>query len=1515
MALVGDIYVVPSGKVYRQIFDAEVQLVRSLGEARDKALPHRTSLDSGKLSDTEGHSHTAGILSDRQRSWVDSMPYDSTTENPVLYRAEITSVLKETQESEDAIAAREVRGLCDTIVAEKKDSGVLQRIAANRQIKHENAIFALHKELADIGKNTEALVLEVGRLLKEKLSESDQKVNLLFQQMDEDNAYTSFSLEGLHKVREQVSDESLFRRSSIKDLGKTLIHLEEKRADSIAEVLKKFTSLLTEICYLMPSDVHRLIHKEAMMINQAILANHRAIAKLSINLMEADLKREGVQHLRWQDLVKAWRRFQKETTVQEFRGFIEDQASQVPKLLKEEVDFSIGLQKSLNEKIVQQLHMARYFLPPTCTKNQVTEWHESLNALNQDTCSLKTEFLARFRCIQEDMSHRCFAESEKYKEHLISLNICSKEEADGIMTNQICTLTESFQIEHDKEQEWWEKALNTICKETNLQIEKVFKITIGAVHLWDVLDIGLKKQENSLQEYLEACRQKFDAENQAKETDLILILEKLRKENTQELLQSTKGKALMSLNNIKAGYQMYHEDQVNIVESYPASVMKELLEYSSTLSRYFGVKEVYGQEFIAGMPKQLDTEQGAEDTMEGPQEGAPELSFQSKETSLVDESTSHQEGLETFTTSRRNLYIVLCSELCESMKKEVSFREKSEDTGIFITEASVTNQGSMQLDEMIIPENVFIRLIEQIRLGFYEHLEHCFDNYMASCHSFVMAKKEELKSELNVRNHHHVPRSKRVELDIHNVRAAELLLHEDRVERHCKGVDQSLKQLKEESSLLIEKMKQQSFTFRNKISGMETIFLHANKSDKLVALNNSLASILDNHLSGVQTTMRQYRQQLEKMLGKLRDTNSDFINSLQLFSEGGNFSPEEVETYSKKMHTLSSIIASFEESILADLEGLESLCLEQAKDVVKKFEERFQVLTTDTIFLENIQKMLTNLQVKIKGLVVNSNLQTQQINSYLDQLEKKTDACAHPNLDKEAVTSEALYTFAKTVMLEIIKRSMYLSCLLEPRSFHSETLLQGPIAAASRVESPLRSETRLASGTPDTLLIPSRIGKYVVDDVAVSVIKNIMKSQKTGDLPRETDVSNHPPVIGVPRQSQSLSMAPQRPSPPASGSSSRRKATKVDVDTNKFSSPGVRKLAKPSRFDKKYQVFGENKQESDNFRGLVTAVLWESNDALLYLAEEFYKRKERRSVGRPDLLQDTFEECADVMVQKLQSYEKQALEYHNSCLLGFRDQLERFEKLVSHVPPLVIENLRCLHLERLRSSTHHLRQGFSEDLNKWQSSRDEMKNLLRPSLGHPENCETLEDLCQHEELRQKGETSGIDVNAQSLEDCVSACVESFITSLAALTEKMLLELDEMLTVDDVTQGRTEKPKERLSTLIRRKQAGLPLENTDYQPLIDRGSRVWPGIVHSNAEDIKQGNSTACQATASVTTAKITLSHISAMEARDSLHKSFIKDAAHELNRIKEEKQQHHLAAQRWRDWWQQSIFKIKELYV
>jgi len=56
------------------------------------------------------------------------------------------------------------------------------------------------------------------------------------------------------------------------------------------------------------------------MINRALLANQRAVAKLFFNLMKSEMKRELSLQLKWRDRVKDWRLIRKNCIIQSFRS-------------------------------------------------------------------------------------------------------------------------------------------------------------------------------------------------------------------------------------------------------------------------------------------------------------------------------------------------------------------------------------------------------------------------------------------------------------------------------------------------------------------------------------------------------------------------------------------------------------------------------------------------------------------------------------------------------------------------------------------------------------------------------------------------------------------------------------------------------------------------------------------------------------------------------------------------------------------------------------------------------------------------------------------------------------------------------------------------------------------------------------------------------------------------------------------------------------------------------------------
>ncbi|PIO29114.1 hypothetical protein AB205_0053090 [Aquarana catesbeiana] len=259
------------------------------------------------------------------------------------------------------------------------------------------------------------------------------------------------------------------------------------------------------------------------MINQAVLANQRAIAKLSLNLMETELKREGTQRLQWQDLIKAWKSHEKERVITEFRLLAEKEMEEMPSSVKREVDLLTDQHQSLHSKRLQLLCLVSDFIPETCTKTAVAEWHKSLLDVNKEIESVNTQFVDRLHNLQRDTIHRCTTAAEACQAQLMNLNICSKDEAETILTKELSPIIAQFQMKYDKEQKLFSDAMITVSKQMDSHTNKLFKYAKKAVHLWDVLQIGLAQQEKNLQKNLDCCRKKHDAENQVRSTPVLFL--------------------------------------------------------------------------------------------------------------------------------------------------------------------------------------------------------------------------------------------------------------------------------------------------------------------------------------------------------------------------------------------------------------------------------------------------------------------------------------------------------------------------------------------------------------------------------------------------------------------------------------------------------------------------------------------------------------------------------------------------------------------------------------------------------------------------------------------------------------------------------------------------------------------------------------------------------------------------------------------------------------------------------
>ncbi|XP_059710559.1 coiled-coil domain-containing protein 180 isoform X3 [Haemorhous mexicanus] len=1487
--------------------------------------------------------------------FADALPLPSNQQKCV--RKTLTSDFTKTPQSDrqpttfpepwrsvDESSAEKVRGLPDVFVAEEAGSSAWRYPAERRQKRHHGAVTEMQQELDCIGREMEASILNLQEFLQFEVMKSDEKSKLLFEKIASDMALEGFSFEGLEELWNMIHEESSNRRKWIRAVDESLKEIERSRAMKIADVLTKYTVKLEEISFFLAADVHRLINNKAMNINRALLGNERATAKLLFNLMKSELEKEKMHQLKWQERVKDWKLIQKNCVVQSFREFMASEEIQNPPAVKMEMENMIKEQIVLSEQRLRVLQHIGALLPPKHTKSDINEWYRTLENLNKSIDSHNAECVEKMHVQYELVQGKCQEKVQTCKMTLLDKNFCTAEDVEVVHYNML-QMTEKLKNRFEEELEHMDSDFKEMAKWHEQHCQGLYSCVQEAMDLWDFHLLQLSQQEDVLQKKVDEYGLEQDNIIQVWKDNLDTILEKIKMARCEEELEQYLENALTSLDQIRTRNETFKQIVMSEVMAYPKAILWELISYSISINQHFSVKEIFKQN-VQGTTDSTVQDQGLEARTSQPSERDDLLSQlvpedrdncqkSAGETKLTEKQVILAQEIEETEEEEDRESIPHTSEENEHAEWELSITQagKTDITESYFTKYENEDSVPMYLKYVLLTEAMFVELKERIHLCFSQHLEEWFAESLCNSYVFVAAKKEELNSILLLHLKLHQQKQEEIQTNIYSVRAAELSLHKEHLECHCAVLAESLEKEKAEFLRFSDQLNNLNTNFHSRVHNLEYDLLHTPVTEQSASSSNNVELELCNHLESIRVTVRSYQEHLEEAFGKLRDLNAAFLKSCRLFSEGGDFASEEVKFSSECLQKESKQIDLIETSIKTDVKKIKSSCLEQATELFKQSGKKFASLSVSQAFMEKVHQYLRNLRLQIKSEVANSNLQSLTIKSYLENLQQKKDAYVDSTADKEAtsnqhemaLTSEELYAFARDMLEELKKRCEYLDCFevkakIPPATEafttpgtdgtlqeHSATpdvdrRSQDFIAPAVPRES-LRDESkRMVMGLdPDKfpLLNPSGMGTSMFDDMAIKVFGNLAgfdPSKKFQDLNRgKKNPAILPPVK-------------KRVSDAHSQKSSSKRSSR-DETKRKKSEKGRKSLTKDERF----QIFGKKATECDTFKGIIMNILWNGNNTLLCLGEEFYGDKKNPYLGMLEDLPDTFEHWAEMLRVKLLSYQRQTDDYYNFCLSEFRDQLKWFEENLSSVSQLVVESLLREHEQKLSSFTGQIQHLFNRQLKDWEDMKTMHRRKLHYSLGHPNNSLQLEALCQEEIKRQKEQTDGVYLNTKMLQDCAAECAQSFFSALAALTEKLLLELDETITVDDVKVAGTEIPTEKMPTLLCREQTELPPGTSKVQHLVKRGRRSWPGIPETSVPDTP--DYILCRGTASVSTAKTTLGHLSVVDARQAAYKKYKSKVEQLFAQIKEESADQLLAIQRWSDWWEESVRKIKRLYI
>jgi predicted RNase H-like nuclease (RuvC/YqgF family) len=110
---------------------------------------------------------------------------------------------------------------------------------------------------------------------------------------------------------------------------------------------------------------------------------------------------------------------------------------------------------------------------------------------------------------------------------------------------------------------------------------------------------------------------------------------------------------------------------------------------------------------------------------------------------------------------------------------------------------------------------------------------------------------------------------------------AEIVMHEERVERHLRGVQETLEQTDAEYSRMLTEFSKSINTYKDEIQSLEEIFLNVTTSGALHALENRLKKQRNAYMEKIRTSLRTFRQRFDELIHYLRQANVKFRKSFK----------------------------------------------------------------------------------------------------------------------------------------------------------------------------------------------------------------------------------------------------------------------------------------------------------------------------------------------------------------------------------------------------------------------------------------------------------------------------------------------------------------------------------------------------------------------------------------------------------------------------------------------------------
>jgi hypothetical protein len=525
-------HTIPSEKVYRQIFDAQVQLIDAYEKVKEKYHKNPVEIkvkeDGIPLVNESRGLRGQGILTKKEEKWINSDTNDFLVNNPIYdkYKTESNAVtLKEQKKNSEQ---NDVIILPDTVIPATIGSDIETRLNETRRKKHEKTWEDMLQDIGLVNLNLEPEIHQISKNALFQLAESDKIFRVHLDHLKSDDAIIkNGSNQNFLDIKVKLLEHTENCKQFIDKMDADFIQLENRRVNEIREIIKTYSDQIFQINYLKRPDLEKLFDNQIQQLNHQILENKASYAKLYSKLIIADLEREKGQMLFIEQRLNEWRLYEQHVVFLNLETFIQN--FDMLNMMEEETccyetEFK-HKQIAINSNRIGLVNALKAFKPPDSTKQAVYKWFESITAHTRNLDEINSNFLAKLRSNFEASNLKVIEKLDTTMEYLIKNQIIEKTRSNEIFESKLLPMWSRKQKSMEDYMESVEKSFDQMKQILGDEIEILFKYMQGVSFIWDKHEVGLMKRERALQEMLQDCRHDHDNENQVNILYLNMIIE------------------------------------------------------------------------------------------------------------------------------------------------------------------------------------------------------------------------------------------------------------------------------------------------------------------------------------------------------------------------------------------------------------------------------------------------------------------------------------------------------------------------------------------------------------------------------------------------------------------------------------------------------------------------------------------------------------------------------------------------------------------------------------------------------------------------------------------------------------------------------------------------------------------------------------------------------------------------------------------------------------------------------